>query len=83
MLYLHNKIESELTHHKTRRGLTSEGANGLKLLEISFDIKSQFEDEIKNETKKENDEFLKDIIGEDKFNEITRKTPTEVKKVKK
>ena len=47
MLYLHNKIESELTHHKTRRGLTSEGANGLKLLEISFDIKSQFEDEIK------------------------------------
>jgi hypothetical protein len=68
---LHNKIESELKQHKTRRGTTTDGANGLKLLEISFDIKSTFEEEILNESKQHNDNFLKDIIGEDKFNEIT------------
>ena len=71
LLYLHNKIETELQTHKTRRGTTTEGPNGLKLLEISFDIKSTFEDEVLNESKKGNDDFLKDIIGEDKFDEIT------------
>ena len=71
LLYLHNKIESELQLHKTRRGTTTGGPNGIKLLEISFDIKSTFEEEILNVSKKGNDDFLKDIIGEDKFDEIT------------
>jgi hypothetical protein len=47
MLYLHQKIQEEL-NEKTNAGLgrATEGKNGLKLLQVSFDVKTMLGEEV-------------------------------------
>lgn len=47
LLYLHQKIENELSEKKmVVSGDRTQGQGGLKLLEVSYDVKNIFEEEI-------------------------------------
>ena len=47
LLYLHQKIENELNEKKmVVNGDRTQGQSGLKLLEVSYDVKNIFEEEI-------------------------------------